>query len=363
MENCFTDGQGVRLRHGDQKGIFFSRVMDSREKGNEWHRMTCSLLVQGAEVRIRIYSSDSRQIPFNGGMADVEVLIKDGRISAEEKEKILRPFFRKELINRTDVLLHGIRGQYAWFEAGLDAGQERGAGVGNLFFYFPKDTWMGYLPGVYGRDKDSAAFLERYLGVFQSFYEEMDKKISDGNMILDPEATPGEYVYWLAGWLDIGQTYLWGEERLRKLIQKGPGFFKKRGTRQGLLELIELYTGETPYIVEAWQLRPYFEGGGDRGFLDRLYGSDDNSFVLLVKERYIKGARDRDALLSLVEEAVPAHMEVRLVALKPFIFLGEYSYLGINSRLGYYRAMQLDGLSQLPFTSIGKDSERRRDRI
>jgi len=53
--------------------------------------------------------------------------------------------------------------------------------------------------------------------------------------------------------------------------------------------------------------------------------------------------------------AKPAHMECRIVALKPYIFLGQHSYLGINSVLGQYKAFQLDGLCAVPFSIVAEE--------
>ena len=39
------------------------------------------------------------------------------------------------------------------------------------------------------------------------------------------------------------------------------------------------------------------------------------------------------------------------------LFLDQYSYLGINSRLDRYRPLDLNGSSALPFTRLGGESE------
>ena len=121
--------------------------------------------------------------------------------------------------------------------------------------------------------------------------------------------------------------------------------------------MVALYTGEEPFIVEEWQTREFKALGEKKMELERLYGREPNVFTLLVKEKYLSSSRDYQALERLVREAAPAYMEVRIVPLKPYIFLGDYSYLGINSGLGQYRPLALDGLSAVPFTVIGSGVE------
>ena len=97
--------------------------------------------------------------------------------------------------------------------------------------------------------------------------------------------------------------------------------------------------------------------------LKRLYGREPGRFTLLVKEEYLSSARDYQAMEQLVREAAPAWMEAKLVPLRPCIQLGDYTYLGINSRLGQYRPLKLDGLSAIPFTVIGGSGQEGGDGI
>ena len=62
--------------------------------------------------------------------------------------------------------------------------------------------------------------------------------------------------------------------------------------------------------------------------------------------------REDEAAWQYKKEVKPAHLELNLVLLKPYIFVGMYSYLGINSVLGSYRNMRLDGHSSVPFAVL-----------
>ncbi|MEG0565618.1 MAG: phage tail protein, partial [Hungatella sp.] len=258
-----------------------------------------------------------------------------------------------EMNNPTDKLLFEIKGRYLWFAISMQTGQEEAPQLQDLTFYFPRETWLKYLPEVYERNEESREFLERYLGIFQSIYEDMEREIRQDASLLDADATSDEFLTWLAGWLDIGNTYMWSRDKLRCLISRAADLFELRGTKRGLLEILTLYTGDEPLLVEEWQTREFRKSGSQKVEMERLYGREPNMFTLLLKEKYLSSSRDYQVILSLVKAYAPAYMEVRIVPIKPLLFLGEYTYLGINSGLGQYRPFKLDGLSVLPYTAIG----------
>lgn len=358
IENCRLKEGELSLSEGAAEGMFFSRILDSGERETIWHRFTQEKQPSfGSAVRLYIYAADERKLDLQGRMRDIEDVAKDPDISSEKKAELFEPWLQGEFVNPEDELLFDIKGRYLWFAVFFAAGQEERPGLKNMAFYFPKETWMKYLPGVYSRHKESAAFLERYLALFQTVYDDMENEIRQDPAYLDPSVAAGSFLEQLSSWLDIGNVSTWKEDRLRRLLKEAPRLFRLRGTRKGIIEITALYTGEKPMVIEEWQTREYREKGEQKEALERLYGKDPNVFTLLVKEEYISSAGDYQALLNLVREEAPAYMEVNIVPLKPYIFLGQYSYLGINSRLGQYRPLKLDGMSALQLTVIGNGSE------
>lgn len=363
MENCCWEEGALALRDGCRKGILFSRLLDSREQGTVWHRLMGEMdIPMGAQADFWLYAGDGRRLAAGEREMDIEEILTSGDISPEEKKRLFHPFLQMETRNPRDVLLFDVKGRYLWFAAELYGGGGRPR-LMNLAFYFPKETWLRFLPGVYQKDKESADFLERYLGIFQSVYEKLEDEIRRDASWMEPETAAPEFLGWLARWLDIGNIQMWTSEKLRELVKNAMRLFGLRGTRRGLLELVELYTGEEPLIVEEWQTRENHTSPERRAELERLYGRDPNVFTLLVKETYLSSARDYEAMEQLVREAAPACMEAKLVPLRPCILLGDYTYLGVNSMLGQYRILRLDGLSAIPFTVIGGSGQEGGDEI
>lgn len=354
LEKSEYDGDVFTISQGESHGIMISRLLDSRERGTVWHRMVMEGESLGdTSIQFSIYASEENWLIWEHERTDIARFMKNTSISMENKKTAFLPYLAKRVLNPEDILLHEVRGRYLWFVAELFGQGNSRPAIRIMKICFPKRTWINYLPGIYQNDQKSASFLERYLGIFQSVYEDMEQDIRCSARHMDPDAGRGDFLLWCASWLKIGNTYLWTEKKLRLLLKQAAGLYAKRGTREGLLELVELYTGQKPFIIETCQIEGFVRDGGRKKEMERLYGTDDYVCCLLVREECIPSAREYQALMAIVREAVPAHMEVRIAALKPFLFLGEYSYLGINSGLGHYRPLALNGRSLLPFAVVG----------
>lgn len=350
MDNCLYDGSVLRVAEPEQNplGIFISPVMDSRESETVWHRfsMSCESIGE-ASIQFSMYSSDRKE--------GVEGLLKDLRISLTEKKQALKTYLKAEFLNPEDVLLHQVRGRYFWFLAQLYAQGTVSPGIRTMQIFFPKETWTSYLPELYRSDPESASFLDRFLGIFQSIYEETEQKIRSADRLLDPRITEPQVLSWLAGWLDVDHVSMWPKDQLRSLMGQAVGLYKIRGTREGLLSMVRLYIGreQDVFLVEHHDLSPFLSDLERGTCWERLYGSDKNPCFLLIKEEAVRSPFEFRALQCIVEEERPAQTPVKLVVLKPYITLGSHSYMGVNTYLWRPRPLQLDGVSLLPYTVLG----------
>lgn len=106
--------------------------------------------------------------------------------------------------------------------------------------------YLQHLPAVYQRDE----LLGRFLMLFESFWAPVERQIDYLSLYFDPRMAPPEFLPWLASWLDLVLDERWPEERRRMLVRSAACLYRKRGTRRGLEEYLEIYTGRTPKIVE-----------------------------------------------------------------------------------------------------------------
>ena len=224
--------------------------------------------------------------------------------------------------------------------------------ISNITIYLPSRSWIEYLPAIYQRADLKTRFLERYLGIFQTFYEDLNFKIGNVAEYFDSECCDLEFLQWLSDWLDINNSYIWPEDKLRRLLSQSVELYLGRGTKKSIEDIVELYTGTKPFIVESFQLDKFKGSQLYEITLLSMYGDNPLGFTVLVKEEYVKTRREYNILLNIINEMKPVQMELRLVILKPYIFLNQYSYLGVNSVLGQFRDVSLDGSSPLTLAIV-----------
>ena len=354
LEGMACDSEGLWAVSGKTGGrsAFLSPLLDSREKDMEWHRMTFSFDSQGVvPYELTVFTSNTRFLNDAKEPGDLNQLIKAPDYSFEEKLERMAPYIRKQETRTRDFLLYGVTGRYLWIGVEIFSRGSLGGKLGHLKVYFPKQSFVTYLPEIY-QTGDSGRFLERYLAVFQTIHEDMNQRIREVPDLLDVDSTKGEYLTWLAGWLHIAGSYMWSENQLRLLMKNALSLYKKRGTREGILEFIRLYTGGEAYLVEFYQIEPYLAVAGLKESLSKLYGVSPYTFQVILKKEWVPTQKDYKSLVRVLEEIKPAQMEADLVVLEPYLFLGSHVYLGINSALSEYRSFSLDGLSMIPFSAI-----------
>ena len=186
-------------------------------------------------------------------------------------------------------------------------------------------------------------------------HEEEIKNISGR---FDPECAESGFLEWLADWLDISDCSVWKEEKLRKLLLTAVSLYRSRGTRECLSKAIELYTGERPFIIENFSLREHIGTSAYDRTLVPMYGNDPYKIFILVRSEVIESDNDKGVLWRIARELIPVTVDVELKVLEPYIFLGQYSYLGINTYLGKPGNAALDGRSRITFSVIGEGKEK-----
>lgn len=333
--------------------VFFSRLLDSREKETVWHRIVVDSKDLGdSSIRFTFYACEERLIEIDGELRDIDEYIRDTSIPPRKKSEAFERYRVKTALNPVDMLLHEARGRYLWFEIQLYGQGEDSPEINKIKLYLPKSSWLEYLPEIYQQDPESKSFLERYLGIFQSLFLDMEDHIDRISQHFDPDVAEGDFLNWLAGWVSIDDGYIWTGEKLKYLIKNAISMYRIRGTRKAISDIIELYTGEKPYIVERHQIEDYLGEAKIAELLNSLYGDNPYVFTVIVNEECIASTKEYKALRKIVDNCKPAHTEANLVVLKPYIFMDRYSYLGINSVLGRYRSLSLDGFSAVPFTNV-----------
>lgn len=344
IENIKIRPEGISVKNKIYgKGIFISNFYNSNQFENIWNRLLIKSIGDGT-IKLTYYCCDE--------ISDLKDNIEKHRDDLSAIEELINEYRVKAVVNPFDILLHDAKGKYLWFKLEILESESSKITVNSIKIEFPIQSLLKYLPEVYQENKESERFLNGYLGIFQSLYMDLEKTIDKISSYFDPDITEKEFLNWLAKWVKIENTYIWKEDKLRYLIKNIRSFYENTGTPKGISDIVELYADEKPYIVEYFQIKQYMKYSNQYEILSKLYTDNPYEFIVILSEKSVSSEKEYKEVYKLIEEFKPAHTEVKLIILKPYIFLGNYSYLGVNSYLNNDRSMQLDGLATLPFTRL-----------
>lgn len=370
------------------KGRYFSRSLDSAEEGTEWHKFVLDADIPGnTQIQISYRAADDKQVTIGSNTDNLDRYIEAASNLEDDEARAQRAAALDALdwsvpaVNAGDALILDGVGRYLWLRIDLIGGEEKAPSIGSLRLDFPRDTYLRYLPAVYQEDVQSRGFLERFLSLFETFFAGTEDVISHlaRYFDVDSQLATGDFLSWLASWLSISVDKSWSEEQLRELVRRAPELYKKRGTRDGLEAMIEIFTGERPLVVEHFQTtgcaqstsaaeRTTDAAGRSLEELYRtLYGSDPYCFCVLLKPYRTekKNGRktvrrlteeERKAVRRIVDAEKPAHTCAGLLALQPWIYLDTHTYLGVNTYLSQPSA-RLDLQSAIPRDTVLDDRD------
>jgi phage tail-like protein len=297
---------------GAATGIYLSAPFDSRDDRQLWHRITLATVIpEKTQVRLSYFiyppgqdpaalPADSEWRPLAANPADALLERKEGRH--------LR--VRLELISEDRHATPEVRG---------------------MRLFFPKRSYLRYLPAVYQEDEAGRDFLERFLSLYESVFLDLEGELFRTERFCDPWAAPVGVLPWLASWLALAYREDWPEAAVRALIAEAHQLYRRRGTRQGLCDLIALYAGKTPWIVEPLQLDCLRDADAPaKEEWLRLFDDDPYAFTVFLPP---DSRGRRETVTALVDQERPAHTCARVVLLENFFRLGMHSYLEVNTTL------------------------------
>ena len=127
-----------------------------------------------------------------------------------------------------------------------------------------KGRYLKYLPRVF---EEQDELMGRFLMLFESFWAPIEGQIDAVHHYFDPALMPLDLLPWLASWVDLTLDDHWPEAKRRQLLKAAVSLYRKRGTRRGLQEYLEIYTGAQVRVSEhgAQQLSPGAERAAGTG--------------------------------------------------------------------------------------------------
>jgi phage tail-like protein len=354
-------------------GVYYSKTLDSGILYCQWHRLALKLdLPPKTVLEVFYYSSDDPLVKDK-----IDQVFSDPTKSTQEKahsiDNEIGIWIGPEE-NPKDMLFRKKTGRYLWLKLALSTFDEKARPVvTEMRVYYPRTSYLRYLPAVYQEDPISSEFLERFLSIFETAFYGLETEISSVFKYFDPDTTPESFLTWLASWLNLGLEEDWPEDKKREFIRKASELYKLKGTPIGLQKLIKIYTGKTPLIIEYSKIgKPVVLGGhfrlgvnsliiqapvrgfrlGDDSILGRVALRDTvqlpedtflqiaHRFTIILDLTAEEFSVYEKGLMRILDEEKPAHTIYNLRVMKE-MRVGIGTYVGIGTKVADYEPIRL----------------------
>ena len=275
-------------------GRLITTALDSRLEKCQWHRVSLKATIPVAPTWPT--SPASPKTDLGAGSIEVESYTsdevhKDDWIPPESSWK--RCVLSGD--SDPDCLVQSGRGRFLWLRLTLRSNGIDTPILKSIKAFFPRTSYLQYLPAVYQEDDESRLFLERFLSIFQTEFDNFDQQLDRMWQLFDPASISETHFDWLAGWLAlviqpeslVEQRHLqcqsegscqprsecaaaddtlavqkstsnldWTMNTKRQMLANAFRKYRERGTVRGIEQLIKDYTGvQFATIVEHFRLR------------------------------------------------------------------------------------------------------------
>jgi len=277
--------------------------------------------------------------------------------------------------------------------------------------FFPRESYLQYLPSVFQDDDESRLFLDRFLSIFQTTFDSLDSFLDNLWQLFDPYTTPDDVFPWLAPWIALPIAPTMPLSKQRQLLWGAFPSYLGRGTVAGLQKVIQDYTGVANVrILEHFRLRNWTflplqdasepvvprlgspDSGGlnegprlwSRNFCARLqvgvqstigqftltnapvpgsepYDWGANQFSVLFPADPYTASDTTAAIETVLDREKPAYTEAFLCPVFPRLRVGIQATLGVDAYVGKANAMILGKLAMLSYDSVLARSQSDRD--
>lgn len=367
-----------------REGCWWTVPLDSEIYRCQWHRIELDLaapLPPGARVTVYTYSSDEKTVVLP--LADSSLWVECGSFVGEIQQKAAIADEETQ-----DVLVQSREGQYLAVLIKMEGSGYGTPRIRSLRVHYPRTSYLSYLPAIFSADDESRWFLERFLSIFQTEWDGLERQIARSTALFDPAAVPANFLESLAGWLGMPLEGTWDVEQKRNLLKAAPQFTPKRGTPQGLREYFQVYLKNLsraeveklpvfPLLLEGYRERQrvilasqsgnYLNrqallwGPAQVGRLQldvfasesevRLVSTGDperdlfyeyaNRFRVYVPSAWVRTATDEQMLRRAIEAEKPAHTDYDLCLVEPRFRVGIQAMVGLNTIIGQLPVLRL----------------------
>jgi phage tail-like protein len=293
-------------------GFWQSQPFDSKVYRCQWHRIELSLseFPPGSRVSVATCATEKPEDVYD-----------PSRSQFVDAATIVAPINQDPCSKSgpIDCLVQSGQGQYLTVRVKLEGDGFITPAVDSARIHYPRDSYLAYLPATYSVDDESRIFLERFLSIFQTEWDELERTIDESERYFDPDAVPeGPFMDYLAQqWLALSLEGDWSAAQKRRLLSAIPKIYPQRGQLGGLRDLVSVYLAnmagvetadvrsmDFPVIVEGFREREYlFASAGEASAL----GHGASLWSASVKRRLQLGVYSTEGEAELVSVGDPVH--------------------------------------------------------
>ena len=274
-------------------GRLTTTALDSKIEKCQWHRVLVNASIPSQLGQAS--GSLSAKGQLGAGSIEVESYTSDQNPEGftPSEENWTRCLLSGD--DNPDCLIQSGPGKFLWLRITLRSNGIGTPVVRSLKAFFPRVSYLQYLPAVYQEDQESRLFLDRFLSIFQTQFDNFDQQIDRVWQLFDPASVSESQFEWLAAWLALvvqpeslvehtrlqcrrpskceppsacrpqddvqGPTkskahLTWSMETKRRMLKDAFSTYLRRGTPSGIEQQIKNYT-DLPFarILEHFRLR------------------------------------------------------------------------------------------------------------
>jgi phage tail-like protein len=226
---------------------------------------------------------------------------------------------------------------------------------------------LRYLPAIYREGPRRRLFLDLALAALDSELGRVGDTLDELPRLIDPAATPADWLPWLGSWLDVELVEDAPETDKRRIIAEAFALYARRGTRDGLRRALKLFAGVDATIDEpiagaalfvlddgaslgfTTGLAPTYPGGavlGRSATLGQshllpveqtgtpLFADRAHRFVVNVHAAQLTEPATRRLIDWVLTHERPAHVDYEVRVVEPRMRVGVQATLGVDAIVG-----------------------------
>ncbi len=216
--------------------------------------------------------------------------------------------------------------------------------------------YLNYLPAIF-QDDDASPFLGYFLLAFEKILHGLPEDAAHPQergieQVLDhihdyfnPQRTPDSFVPWLGQWVALSLRDDWSMAEKRRFIQRVVPLYRKRGTLDGLKQMLLTYLNAQVYDAalisedELVQIRvwdhPMQLGVKSQLGEDTILGEPTPHYfevrIIMTDPTFVNYQRKEAIARAIIDQEKPAHTSYKLIVETPTMQIGRFSTIGFDT--------------------------------